>query len=456
VLTHQQPLETFLAKDKIFTPYTLILVAAPIQPINLALIQRHASALNIPLFYFHSIGYYAHFSVQLPKTFPIVDTHPEATALDDLRILKPWPELVEFAQGKTNGVETMSAHDKGHIPYVCLLLHYVKKWKAENNGKIPEAYKDKTAVRDMIRADGADEENFEEASAAVLKSLNPPTAPSSVRAIFAADEVHNLTSTSASFWFIARAVSDFNARHGVLPLPGGLPDMKAHSKDYIALQRIYKDKARRDWAEVVVSVQQLEKSAGRDKSIIDPNEIENFCKGAAHIHLVRGRALQPIQAGADVKFEDRAKAMTAQLTNPESLLGLYIAFLAFDDFVATHSNPTVGIDGVSSLVAPGEPGADYETDATKLTGIAHKIIDNLINEAGTRIEDPEYSELKSEVENTCVEMTRAGGKELHNIASLAGGMVSQEVIKVLTAQYIPIDNCCVFDGIKSRTSVLKI
>jgi amyloid beta precursor protein binding protein 1 len=449
-------LETFLAKDKAFTPYTLILVAAPIQPTNLALIQTHASALNIPLFYFHSVGYYAHFSVQLPKAFPIVDTHPDSTAIDDLRVLKPWPELSEFAQGKTNGVESMSAHDKGHIPYVCLLLHYVNKWMAENDGKLPEAYKDKTAVRNMIRADGGDEENFEEAYAAVLKSLNPPAAPSSVRAIFAADETQHLTPTSASFWFIARAVHDFNTKHGVLPLAGGLPDMKAHSKDYITLQKIYKDKARRDCAEVIVSVRQLEKGVGRDHSIVDTNEVENFCKGAAHIHLVRGRPLQTIQAGADVKFADRAKAMVNQLTNPESLLGLYIAFLAFDDFVATHSDPTTNTDGVSSLIAPGEPGGDYETDAIKLTGIAHHIIDNLINEAGTRIEDPEYSELKAEVEKICVEMTRAGGKELHNIASLAGGMVAQEIIKVLTAQYIPIDNCCLFDGITSRTSVLKI
>jgi amyloid beta precursor protein binding protein 1 len=239
-------LETFLAKDKAFTPYTLILVAAPIQPANLALIQKHASALNIPLFYFHSVGYYAHFSVQLPKAFPIVDTHPDSTAIDDLRVLKPWPELSEFAQGKTNGVESMSAHDKGHIPYVCLLLHYVNKWKAENGGKLPEAYKDKTAVRNMIRADGGDEENFEEAYAAVLKSLNPPTAPSSVRAIFAADETQHLTSISASFWFIARAVHDFNAKHGVLPLPGGLPDMKAHSKDYITLQTAPKSLCRFD------------------------------------------------------------------------------------------------------------------------------------------------------------------------------------------------------------------
>lgn len=51
---------------------------------------------------------------------------------------------------------------------------------------------------------------------------------------------------------------------------------------------------------------------------------------------------------------------------------------------------------------------------------------------------------------------RAGGGELHNIAAATGGMIAQEVIKVITKQYIPVDNTCVFDGITSRTSVLRL
>jgi amyloid beta precursor protein binding protein 1 len=54
------------------------------------------------------------------------------------------------------------------------------------------------------------------------------------------------------------------------------------------------------------------------------------------------------------------------------------------------------------------------------------------------------------------EVARAGGGELHNIAALTGGMVAQEMIKIITKQYIPIDNTCVFDGVKSRSGVLKL
>jgi len=47
---------------------------------------------------------------------------------------------------------------------------------------------------------------------------------------------------------------------------------------------------------------------------------------------------------------------------------------------------------------------------------------------------------------------RAGGSELANIASLLGGMVSQEVIKLITKQYIPANNTVVFNGVRSTSS----
>ena len=71
------------------------------------------------------------------------------------------------------------------------------------------------------------------------------------------------------------------------------------------------------------------------------------------------------------------------------MLPLYIAFLAWDEFTATHDKDALS----GAPQAPGETDAD--TDAEKLTGIAHKIMDDLINEAKTHVEDPEYSAIKT-------------------------------------------------------------
>ena len=66
------------------------------------------------------------------------------------------------------------------------------------------------------------------------------------------------------------------------------------------------------------------------------------------------------------------------------------------------------------------------------------------------------AEKKERVVQAAREVARAAGGELHNIAALTGGMVAQEIIKIVTRQYIPIDNTCVFDGIASRCQVLRL
>lgn len=54
------------------------------------------------------------------------------------------------------------------------------------------------------------------------------------------------------------------------------------------------------------------------------------------------------------------------------------------------------------------------------------------------------------------EVSRSDGGELHNVAAVVGGMIAQEMIKIITRQYIPIENICIFDGIESRCQVLRL
>ncbi|GAB7362686.1 hypothetical protein MBLNU230_g2995t1 [Neophaeotheca triangularis] len=467
----KEPLEEFVGKD--FTPYTLILVTAPIDPALLSTIQSKAQELGVPVFYVHCIGYYSHFSLQLPPAFPIVDTHPDPTATTDLRLTKPWAALSEFAKEKTTTMSMMKPEDKAHIPYVCLLLHYLEEWKITHDGNIPDSYKEKIAFRDLVRGGSPDEENFDEACAAVLKALNPPTPSSTVRDILNAPEAQSITSRTPSFWLIAHAIHSFYQTHGQLPLPGSVPDMKATSSDYITLQNIYKTKARTDAAEVLNIVRQLEETTSRPAELqVHETEIENFCKQAAHIALVRGRPFQIVSPSnstdsgsvsktrnTPITFGDRAKSLANDLTNPESLLPLYLAFIAWDEFIATHSSsPTSNPTAPSSLTPPGStrtPQA-FEQDASKLGSVAHSLMDSLIKEAASFVEEPDYGNLKLRLQKYCTELTRAGGGELHNLAALTGGMVSQEAIKVITRQYVPVDNVVVFDGVGSRAGGLRV
>lgn len=65
-------------------------------------------------------------------------------------------------------------------------------------------------------------------------------------------------------------------------------------------------------------------------------------------------------------------------------------------------------------------------------------------------------ELLDKCKRALDEVKRAGGGELHNISALVGGMVAQEGLKVLTRQYVPINNTVVFDGIKGSSGMMNL
>lgn len=287
--------------------YTFIICTHQVDGKVLSLVEEYSRTYKIPTIFINSAGFYSYFSIHMHGSFPIVDTHPDSTATTDLRLLSPWPELLSFAQEMTAEIDELDAHTHGHIPYIVLLLHYLEEWKKHHAGKAPETYSEKISFRKMV-AEGArtnnpegGEENYDEAVAAVLKTIAPPTLSSSVKEVF--DYTPSEVSSSryrllrglakktfflmkveanSSFWIITDAVKKFYAQNKVLPLPGSIPDMKAQSEVYIRLQNVYKAKARKDVAEV----ERLVKFHPQGCEV-DVQEIEAYCKNAAFVKLIR-------------------------------------------------------------------------------------------------------------------------------------------------------------------------
>jgi len=209
--------------------------------------------------------------------------------------------------------------------------------------------------------------------------------------------------------------------------------MKAQSTDYIQLQNIYKAKARKDLSEVVDKVRGTESELMKDVSI-DEREVEAFCKGAASVRLISGRPTMPIKSPSMVDWGDRANSLAQELNDETSLFLLYVCFLAYDCLADRLSSRDASQSIYHSLYC-----ADF--------------LEELIKQSGIVIEKEAVME---RMENFSQEMQRASDGELHNISALTGGMVAQEVIKVITKQYIPLDNTCVFDGIASKVGVFRI
>lgn len=196
-------MEDFLGSEaeRHLATFTLILATLPLAAEILEILSHHAQRTAVPIFYIHCLGFYSHFTVQLPSAFPIVDTHPDPTSTTDLRLLKPWAELTKFAEDKTAGLEQKDNEQHGHVPYLLLLLHYLEKWKSDHAGLPPQDYKEKSEFKKIVQQgtrthnpEGG-EENYDEAVAAVLKSLNPPSVSGAVKDVFAATECQNLSNT---------------------------------------------------------------------------------------------------------------------------------------------------------------------------------------------------------------------------------------------------------------------
>lgn len=169
--------------------FTMILYTFPIQPDHQKVLQDYAKQHLTPLVAVHSAGLYSYFRIGLPGSFPVVDTHPDETATTDLRLLSPWPELQTFANEMTKEIDTMDDHDHGHLPYVVILLHFLGKWK-EIHGDYPKKYAEKADFRKMVAAGArtgnseGGEENFEEAVAAVVKTVVSPSLPTTLKEVF--------------------------------------------------------------------------------------------------------------------------------------------------------------------------------------------------------------------------------------------------------------------------------
>lgn len=110
-------------------------------------------------------------------------------------------------------------------------------------------------------------------------------------------------------------------------------------------------------------------------------------------------------------------------------------------------------DAIASLVM--EPLSNFpiylalRATAHVVAATSSEILAQIDKEVPNVSSNPRYQKVAEEV-------SRAKGGELHNISSLTGGLVAQEIIKIITKQYVPIDNTCIFDGITSRTQVLRI
>lgn len=191
--------------------------------------------------------------------------------------------------------------------------------------------------------------------------------------------------------------------------------MKAQSHVYIQLQNLYKAKARQDANEVLETVRSI--PGGAD---VDAEEVELFCTNGRFIKLINNpnEATKSLPQVTEQELGNDEIAAIAGPEMPFSLIPIYLAL--------TGTSHDIGTSPSAEAI---------------LASIAQRVPNAASNER---------------IVKAAQEVSRTFGNELHNVSAAVGGMVAQEMIKVITKQYIPIDNTCIYDAIDSRCQVLRV
>lgn len=414
------------SNPEFFSQFTLVIATQMIED-SLLKLDAICRKRNVILLFARSYGLTGLIRISV-KEHCIIESKPD-NVLNDLRLQKPWKELKRFADELDADIDDPIIHK--HIPFAILLIKAAEQWRNTHGGSLPSTSREKAEFKASLSSKkrGKDEDNYTEAMSSAYKVWSPPAISSELQRVLN-DSAAELNSRSSDFWVLVAALKEFiaNEGEGDLPLDGSIPDMTSTTDFYVTLQTIYQEKAESHVSSVESRAKNLLKQIGRDPHSISKSTIKQFCKNARNIRVVRYPAL-----------EDEFKTLVGQELQKlieleeNSNANLYVLLRGVDQFASTYNR------------YPGIFEDDLEEDATKLKAIATTLLNKMVGVGGAALSDDLINEL-----------CRFGASEIHTVASIIGGIASQEAIKLITKQFTPLPGILIYNGIDSTTSVLQL
>lgn len=397
---------------------------------------------EIPLVIVRICGFYGYLRLIIPELCGnyfrelniVIETHPEQ--MFDLRLDQPFKELQEYIDDFS--FENFDAEAYSHVPFGVILLKVLNEWKKEH-GKLPSSRDEKNDFKAQItrlKQNSNDSENFDEALSFSYRAWTPTKIPSQIIKLTEDVKMKNLDRKSKPFWIMVKALSDFIQLHGVLPLSGVIPDMKADTESFIELQKLYHSKALLDIEWMKSRVFQICDTLGIPSDNIPADLIERFCKNSASLSVFRTSSLNQEYSNS----VEKSKLYSSYLSESDNHLVYYLMFRAIDKFKALHHR------------YPGDHDSNVDSDV----GSLRKCLNGILLDYGISscLISDDYVQEMYFIFTYC--SVRAGGSHLPCMAGIMGGIASQEVIKLLTKQYIPLNNTLIFNGIASSSAVFEL
>lgn len=409
-----------------FSQFTLVIATQLVED-SMIKLDRICREANVMLIFARSYGLTGFVRISL-KEHAVIESKPDHF-LDDLRLNNPWPELRGFAETIDLNVSDPVVHK--HTPYVVILVKMAEQWTKSHDGKLPSTREEKKEFKDLLKSKmiAMDEDNYKEAIEASFKVFAPRGISSNLQQIID-DSRADVDSSSSNFWVMVASLKEFIANEGggEAPLEGSIPDMTSSTEHYVNLQKIYQAKAEADFLVIEQRVRNILKKIGRDPDSISKANIKSFSKNARKLKVCRYRLLEeefnsPIQPELQKYLTDEDYSVA---------VGFYILLRAVDRFAANYNS------------FPGQFDGGMDEDISRLKTTAVSLLSDLGCNGSTLTED------------LINEMCRFGAAELHAIAAFIGGIASQEVIKLITKQFVPMSGTFIFNGIDHKSQLLSL
>ncbi|GHJ85507.1 hypothetical protein NliqN6_1909 [Naganishia liquefaciens] len=423
------PSQLLKEEPEFFLSFTMILSVNSPPDFDLALSDLLWSASSnesmnpdIPLIVVRNSGFIGKLRLQY-RQHCIVDTHAESAFT--LRLDRPFQALSDYA--KNLDMESMDSMEHSHVPYAVLLVRALERFKAAGHARV--SYDNLDAFKETLMSDrrALDEENFEEAEQQAFKVTQTSEIPDSIKALFASPQCNDISPSSRNFWLLVHALKQYTLlpeSEGLLPISASLPDMKASTKDYVHLQGLYKDRANGDLELFSQCLEKTLRSVGLDTDAIDKVEVNDFVKNCHWVLCIDGRSLRE-----ESETDAQNNAIAAGLSD-EMPANYYLAFKVCERFHLMNRRWPLSEEDVQNVL--------------------QVIVPEVLTDVGCYAGDSDL------LRNAIREIMRGGFGCLPTTSAFIGGIVAQEAIKLITAQYIPLDNTCIIDLVKSSLEKYRL
>lgn len=422
-----EDLEAVLSTDKNFFSKFSVVIVSDLNESSLLKLSTLLWKSCTPMIVARSCGLFGYIRIASP-CHEVLESHPD-NFHEDLRLDVPFVEL----QNYMDNLDLDDSGQRGNLPYLVILYKYLEKWKLIHN-TYPSTYSEKKRFKALIQqemgisSDGTpiEDDNVEEAIKNVNHKIIPTKIPPDVQDILEDAMCTNITPNTSSFWILARAVREYvyGEGNGQLPLRGSIPDMTSSSTMYVDLQRVYQTRANIDVDIVLSHVQHILSSIGKPSSTISRKTVKEFCKNSAFLKVIRYRPLS--EEYSDFKYE----ALRSLLDDPDNESVYYILFRAAEKYYSLYQH------------YPGEKQDAFESNVAQMKCIVSDFLCNNGLSACTVSDDH------------ITEFCRYGGREIHSVAAFIGGVAAQEAIKLVTHQFLPINNTLIYHAGSSKTITL--